>query len=142
MKRLVSILVLMIAFVVVGNSQTINIKSNTVKDYVYSDTLKKNVELNQIYSISNFVKNMRLTLDADTLKDGYIKATVKVYGSLDKSNWTQIGYTLSLASATATATKDTLFKDSYYQYIKVYTKAIDSTQYVSFKYKLLFDITQ
>lgn len=142
MKRLVSILVLMIAFVVVGNSQTINIKSNTVKDYVYSDTLKKNVELNQIYSISNFVKNMRLTLDADTLKDGYIKATVKVYGSLDKSNWTQIGSTLSLASATATATKDTLFKDSYYQYIKVYTKAIDSTQYVRFKYKLLFDITQ
>lgn len=142
MKKLISILVLMLAFVVLGNSQTINIKSNTVKDYIYSDTLKKNVELNQIYSISNFVKNMRLTLDADTLKDGYIKATVKVYGSLDKSNWTQIGYTLSLASATATATKDTLFKDSYYQYIKVYTKAIDSTQYVSFKYKLLFDITQ
>ena len=139
MKRLLSILILMIAFVTVSTAQT-KVTNNVVKSFTYSDSLEKDVVLTHNYAIANFAKTVRIQFDEDTLATGYIKIIAMLYGSLDYQNWTLLGDTLNIASATASATKDSLYKDVYYNYIRVYQKAIDSTQFVSHKYKLLFEI--
>ena len=139
MKKLLSILILMIAFVTVSTAQT-KVTTSGVKSYTYGDTLKKDDVLTQNYAIANFAKTVRIQFDEDTLDTGNIKIIAMVYGSLDYQHWTLLGDTLSIASSTATATKDSLYKDVYYNYIRVYQKAIDNAQYVSHKYKLLFEI--
>lgn len=127
----------------VARSQgTYTVTASGVKSYMYGDTLKKNTEVSVTYGITTFAKNVRYLADIDTLATGYIKGTAKVYGSLDNQNWTQLGSNLALGSATATATKDTLFKDVYYRYIKVYVKGIDSTQYGRYSHKILIEMEE
>lgn len=135
MKKLILFCLLMVAMVATQAQVKL---SEGVKSYHYSDSLKKNATITQYYYIPDFCENYRLQTDCDTLSAGYIKVSTIVYGSLDYSNWVSID-TLVTAGSGASATGNALNTNIYYNYLKVVSKAVDSTQYVDYKYKLLID---
>lgn len=110
-----------------------------VKYYHYSDTLEKNDVITQYYYVPDFCTSFRIQTDCDTLATGYIKVSTQVYGSLDFSNWVAIGSALVTSGNTASATNTALNSTVHYNYLKITTTAVDSTQYVDFKYRLLID---
>lgn len=136
MKRLFFILTLF-AFFGITNGQDL-VRNTGVQTYEYGDTLVKDSTYNNVYYVSTFVDNLRLQMESDTLKTGYIKVNAIVSGSLDYSNWYNID-TLSVAGSGASANGTLLTSNVFYNYIKVTVKAIDSTQYVTSKYYLLID---
>lgn len=127
----------MFALMITVNAQT-TVKTPQVVNYTYSDTLAKDETFNNTYYVKAFADNLRLQVSADTLTTGYIKVQTIIAGSLDNSNWTNID-TLVVAGSGASAYGVKLSQNTFYNYLKVTVKAIDSTQYVEPKYYLLID---
>ncbi len=110
------------------------LKVNTVVygsvDYVNWNTLTGNVT-GQLFTRSAATGAVSLDFAADsTITGTYVPVN---YTS------TNVG-TSTIATAGATsAASSTLYKDVFYNYIKVTSTAIDSTQYGQFKYRILFN---
>ena len=139
MKKLLLIIVAILSIVTFANAQASTKLSEGIKYFHYSDTLEKNDAITQYYYIPDFCVNLRIQTDCDTLATGYIKTSTQVYGSVDYSNWVAVGSALVTSGNGASATNTALNSGIYWPYVKITTTAVDSTQYVDFKYRLVID---
>jgi hypothetical protein len=136
MKKIMLFCLLMVAFVATQAQVKL---SEGVKSYVHSATVEKDDAVTNYYYIPDFCTAFRIQTDMDTVAAGYIKVSIQAYGSLDYSNWVAIGSALVTSGAGASATNTALNSTVHYNYLKIVGTAVDSTQFIQYKYKLLID---
>lgn len=137
MKKLEFLIIALFVLTLSVNAQTL-IKAPTTVAYAHADTVKKNTTFSKTYFVQNTRDILRLQVNVDTLKAGYLKVQSIISGSLDHKNWTDID-TLVVKSEGAKHFGVKLSQNAYYNYLRVTVKAIDSTQFVRVKYYLLID---
>lgn len=140
MKKLFIILTSLVLFMGVSQAQTV-INSDGVYYYSYTDTLSATGDSlyeSRVYYVDDFVENIRLQVNADSLQAGYTKLECVLLGSLDNSNWFSVGDTINLAANGADSDKAS-YTSVYYNYIKPKIRAVDSTQYTDFSWRILID---
>ena len=136
MKRLISILVLMIAFAAVSVAQDLTVNNSAV--YIVKgaakDTLNKNASITCTAYVPNFCYAAKFQI-TQTEVSGYAKTKTYLETSFDNVLWTK----LDSVSVAETAKGISTLKNPYTQYIRLRTVGLDSTQTTRVKYYLLIE---
>lgn len=136
MKKLISILVLMVAFVAVSVAQDLTASNSAV--YIAKgatkDTLNKNSSITYTAFVQNFAYAVKFQV-TQTEVSGYAKTKTYLETSFDNVLWTK----LDSVSVAETAKGISTLKNPYTQYIRLRTVGLDSTQTTRVKYYLLIE---
>ena len=136
MKRLISILALMVAFVAVSVAQDLTASNSAV--YIAKgatkDTLNKNGSITYTAFVQNFAYAVKFQV-TQTEISGYAKTKTYLETSFDNVLWTK----LDSVSVAETAKGISTLKNPYTQYIRLRTVGLDSTQTTRVKYYLLIE---
>jgi hypothetical protein len=136
MKKLISILFLMVAFVAVSVAQNLTVSNSAV--YIAKgatkDTLNKNGSITYTAFVQNFAYAVKFQV-TQTQVSGYAKTKTYVESSFDNVAWTKID-SVSLAG---TSKGVSTLKNPYTQYVRLRTVGLDSTQTTRVKYYFLIE---
>ena len=139
MKKIFLILISLILFIGVSQAQT-TVDADGVYYYNYTDTLSATGDSlyeGTVYYVDDFAENIMWQINADSLQAGYTKLECVLLGSLDNTNWFSLG-TINLAANGADSDKAS-YTNVFYNYIKPKIRAVDSTQYTDFSWRILID---
>jgi hypothetical protein len=136
MKKLISILFLMVAFVAVSVAQNLTVSNSAV--YIAKgatkDTLNKDASITYTAFVQNFAYAVKFQV-TQTQVSGYAKTKTYVESSFDNVAWTKID-SVSLAG---TSKGVSTLKNPYTQYVRLRTVGLDSTQTTRVKYYFLIE---
>ena len=136
MKRLISILVLMVAFVAVSVAQDETVSNSAV--YIAKgatkDTLNKDASITYTAFVQNFAYAAKVQITQTQVK-GYAKTKTYLESSMDNVLWTKLD-SISLAG---TSKGTTTLKNPYAQYVRARTVGLDSVQTSRIKIFLLIE---
>jgi hypothetical protein len=136
MKKILSLIVLMVAFVSVSFSQNLTATNTTV--YIAkgatADTLNKDGSITYTAYVPNFCYATKFQV-TQTEVSGYAKTKTYLETSFDNALWTK----LDSVSISETAKGISVLKNPYTQYIRLRTVGLDSTQTTRVKYYWLIE---
>ena len=136
MKKLISILALMVAFVAVSVAQNLTVSNSAV--YIAKgstkDTLNKDASITYTAFVQNFAYAAKVQITQTQVK-GYAKTKTYLESSMDNVLWTR----LDSVSLSGTNKGTSTLKNPYTQYLRVRTVGLDSTQTTRVKYFLLIE---
>lgn len=136
MKKLISILALMVAFVAVSVAQNLTVSNSAV--YIAKgatkDTLNKDASITYTAFVQNFAYAVKFQVTQTQVK-GYAKTKTYLETSFDNVLWTK----LDSVSVSETNKGISVLKNPYTQYIRLRTVGLDSTQTTRIKYFLLIE---
>ena len=136
MKKLISILALMVAFVSVSVAQDLTVSNSAV--YIAkgatNDILNKNGSITYTAFVQNFAYAVKFQV-TQTQVSGYAKTKTYVESSFDNVAWTKV----DSVSLSGTSKGISALKNPYTQYIRLRTVGLDSTQTTRVKYFLLIE---
>jgi hypothetical protein len=130
MKKLILVVVMMVAFVATGISQNLTAKTSRVyKAFgTVTDTINKDEALTYRVYVPNYAKYVKFNVVQDTISGPDLASTTTVLAySYDNANWTNLD-TVAVVGNTF-GTSDLLLP--YAQYLKFTITAIDSTAKVN-----------
>jgi hypothetical protein len=136
MKKLISILALMVAFVAVSVAQNLTVSNSAV--YIAKgatkDTLNKDASITYTAFVQNFAYAVKFQV-TQTQVSGYAKTKTYVESSFDNVAWTKI----DSVSLSGTSKGVSTLKNPYTQYVRLRTVGLDSTQTTRVKYYFLIE---
>jgi hypothetical protein len=136
MKKLISILFLMVAFVAVSVAQNLTVSNSAV--YIAKgatkDTLNKDASITYTAFVQNFAYAVKFQV-TQTQVSGYAKTKTYVESSFDNVAWTKI----DSVSLSGTSKGVSTLKNPYTQYVRLRTVGLDSTQTTRVKYYFLIE---
>lgn len=102
------------------------------------DTIVKNGNITQVFPVAPFCTGVKYKIETTRIRGSYTKVRTIMYESWDAVNYTVVD-TLNIATSSASSSGSSTLATPKLPYIKLVTTAIDSTQTVRIKTRLLID---